>query len=86
MAGLASAAAAADDDDDVMYLFGRLVGDLLLGWRSGEGSRPRRSALLCEHEDTHRRPLGVGPAHVPLSGADTGDGAELPPDADFPGL
>ena len=51
MAGLASAAA------DMAYLFGRLVfgrlvGDLLLGWRSGEGSRPRPSALLCEHEDT----------------------------------
>ena len=29
MAGLGSAAA------DLRYLFGRLVGDLLLGWRSG---------------------------------------------------
>ena len=50
MAGLASAAA------DLTYLFGRPVGDLLLGWRSGEGSRPP-SALLCEHEDTPRCPL-----------------------------
>ena len=50
------------------YLFGRLVGDLLLGWRSGEESRPRPSALLCEHEDTPRRPLGVGPVHVPPTG------------------
>ena len=30
MVGLASAAAG------LTYLFGRLVGDLLLGWRSGE--------------------------------------------------
>ena len=62
MGGLASAAA------DLTYLFGRLVGDLLLGWRSGEGSRPRPSTLLCEHEDTPRRPLGVGPVHVPPTG------------------
>ena len=72
MAGLASATA------DMTYLFGRLVGDLLLGWRSGEGSRPRPSALLCEHEDTPRRPLAVGPAHVPPSEADSGD-AMAPP-------
>ena len=45
MAGLASTAA------DLTYLFGWLVRDLLLGWRSGEGPRPLPSALLCEHED-----------------------------------
>ena len=72
MAGLASAAA------DLTYLFGRLVGGLLLSWRCGEGSRPRPSALLCEHEDTPRRPLGVGPVHVPPSEADTGDGGGTP--------
>ena len=62
MAGLASAAAG------LTYLFGRLVGGLLLSWRCGEGSRPHPSALLCEHEDTPRRPLGVGPVHVPPTG------------------
>ena len=81
MAGLASAAA------DLTYLFGRLVGDLLLGWRSGEGSRPRPSALLCEHTQ-------IGPADRSASGLHTyrraertpETGAALPPDADFPRL
>ncbi len=70
MAGLVGAAA------DLTYL--SRLGDLLLGWRSGEGSRRRPSALLCKHEDTPRRPLGVGPVQVPPSGADTGDGGGTP--------
>ena len=49
MASLASAAAG------LTYLFGRLVGDLLLGWRSGEGSRPPRQRSSVS---TKIRPAG----------------------------
>ena len=72
MAGLACAAA------NLTYIFRRLVGDLLLSWRSGNGSRLRLSAFLGEHEGMPRRPLGVGQLPVPRSGANTGDGGGTP--------
>ena len=62
MASLASAAVG------LTYLFGRLVGDLLLGWRSGEGSRPPRQRSSVSTKTRPAGPLGVGPVHVPPTG------------------